>query len=44
MERPTLSSVLIQYIDESSKGEAEEADRPRSPKSERPLEGFKQAT
>ena len=44
MERPTLSLVLIQCIDESLKGEAEEADHPRSPKSEHSLEGFKQAT
>ena len=41
MERPTLSLVLTQYIDERSRGEVEEADRLRSPKSEHYFEGFK---
>ena len=44
IERPILSSVLAQYVDKSPSIETKEANRPRSPKSEHSLEGFKQAT
>ena len=44
MEGPILLSVLTQYIDVNSRGEAEEVNCLRSLKSEHSLKGFKQAT